>query len=154
MAFAASNARRIQEDIPDAGAYRVPPQASASLEPRGAWDGEEESRNVRHEGAHYAVEPSGSTYGISNRVLDPYFYEWRAAETASQFNRRDRSTVTVATKGNAAKSSIHRGRKTRRASKCERELKKGSEITYILQGRVFGLQVGRKMWDSPLGGTT
>ena len=88
----ASEARRIQGDILAARAYRPPPPASTALEPRCAWNGDAASRNRRHEAAHYANEQSRNTYDISDRALDPYSYERRAAETVPQFKRRDRNT--------------------------------------------------------------
>ncbi|KAG0429105.1 hypothetical protein HPB47_023960 [Ixodes persulcatus] len=60
--------------------------------PRCAWNGGVVSRNIIHEGAQYADERSRTTYDISDRTLDSYYSERRAAEIAPQFTTRDRNT--------------------------------------------------------------
>ncbi|KAG0432145.1 hypothetical protein HPB47_021115 [Ixodes persulcatus] len=54
--------------------------------------GDSASRNRGREAAHYADERGRNAYDISDRALGPYSYGRRAAETAPQFNRRDRNT--------------------------------------------------------------
>ncbi|KAG0444578.1 hypothetical protein HPB47_013641, partial [Ixodes persulcatus] len=93
----ASEARRIQGDILAARAYRPPPPASSALEPRCAWNGETAARNRRHEAAHYADGTGQNTYDISDRALDPYYYERRTAEPAPQWQRRDRNRQELPT---------------------------------------------------------
>ncbi|XP_077560842.1 uncharacterized protein LOC144175671 [Haemaphysalis longicornis] len=78
----AVEAKRIQGDILAARAYRPPPPASESLEPRCAWNGPLPLPR-RHETADPSAArlSSGSNegWGLSERALDPYTYARRAA---------------------------------------------------------------------------
>ncbi|XP_077564081.1 uncharacterized protein LOC144179532 [Haemaphysalis longicornis] len=96
----AVEAKRIQGDILAARAYRPPPPASESLDPRCAWSGPLPLPR-RHETADPSAArfSSGSdeVWGLSERALDPYTDARRAASAAPAQQRAGRE-VLLATK--------------------------------------------------------
>ncbi|XP_077511855.1 uncharacterized protein LOC144122158 [Amblyomma americanum] len=93
----AAEAKRIQGDILSARAYRPPPPASLSLEPRCAWNGSSARSPSRAEAsAQFADERIPRGWELSDRALDPFSYALRTAHAAAERNepRRDREADT------------------------------------------------------------
>lgn len=82
----AAEAKRIQGDILAARAYRPPPPAAHSLEPRCAWNGglPLSHRSRPDATASYADEQPRVGFELSDRALDPYSYAWRTAQSGAE----------------------------------------------------------------------
>lgn len=88
----ASEAKRIQGDILAARAYRPPPPAAHSLEPRCAWNGEAFSArpNRADASASFAQEHYRDNWELSDRALDPYSYALRSAHATADRRQQPR----------------------------------------------------------------
>ncbi|KAH6924642.1 hypothetical protein HPB50_020875 [Hyalomma asiaticum] len=77
----AAAAKRIQGDILAARAYRPPPSAAMSVEPRCAWNGGATAAQARRADASatFADEQVPRGWELSDRALDPYAYALRTA---------------------------------------------------------------------------
>ncbi|KAH6919465.1 hypothetical protein HPB50_029547 [Hyalomma asiaticum] len=76
----AAAAKRIQGDILAARAYRPPPSAALSVEPRCAWnDGATAAQARRANASTFADEQVPRGWELSDRALDPYAYALRTA---------------------------------------------------------------------------
>lgn len=82
----AAEAKRIQGDILAARAYRPPPPAAHSLEPRCAWNGGLPLSHLRRPDAtaSYADEQLRVGLELSDRALDPYSYALRTAQPGAE----------------------------------------------------------------------
>lgn len=80
----AAEAKRIQGDILAARAYRPPPPAAQSLEPRCAWNGGAVGSEAfrGNASASFADEHVPRGWELSDRALDPYAYALRTARAA------------------------------------------------------------------------
>ncbi|XP_077560789.1 uncharacterized protein LOC144175606 [Haemaphysalis longicornis] len=84
----ASEAKRIQGDILAARAYRPPPPAAHSLEPRCAWTGAHSARSNRTDGSvAVADEQFRDNWELSDRALHPYSYALRSAHATAERNQ-------------------------------------------------------------------
>lgn len=83
----ALEAKRLQSDILASRAYRPPPPAYMSLEPRCAWKGDSTFHSQSGHATAYAVSnPLGASgpFEISDRALDPYGYGRRVTAPKAQ----------------------------------------------------------------------
>ncbi|XP_077541257.1 uncharacterized protein LOC144153493 [Haemaphysalis longicornis] len=106
----AVEAKRIEGDILAARAYRQPPPASESLEPRCAWNGPlplPRGQGTADPSAARFSSGSNEVWGLSERALDPYTYARRSASAAPAQQRRLMDRVLGEAKWSHAMCYLH-----------------------------------------------